>query len=71
MCMYTFLNVRITKSMADELAAHRKRTMVPTSAFVRRAIDELLHPTGSDAMFEAAFEAGEISEEMLNEKHVP
>ena len=39
------LNVRITVEMVQELAAHRKATLIPTAALVRRAIErELARP---------------------------
>ena len=43
----TILNVRIPKSLAEQLAEHKKQTLVPTSAFVRQAIErELEHSDG-------------------------
>jgi len=38
----TMLTLKIEKSLADKLAEHKQRTLVPVSAFVRRAIEEKL-----------------------------
>lgn len=40
--MDTILNVRIPNTLATRLADHKNRTMVPTSAFVRKAIEAAL-----------------------------
>jgi predicted DNA-binding protein len=36
------LNIRIPSSLAERLTERQKNTLVPTSAFVRRAIEEAL-----------------------------
>lgn len=36
------LNIRIPSSLAERLAERQKSTLVPTSAFVRRAIENAL-----------------------------
>jgi predicted DNA-binding protein len=36
--------VRFPKETAEELKAERQRTGCPTSEFIRRAVDEALHP---------------------------
>jgi hypothetical protein len=38
----TILNVRIPNALAARLTEHKQKTLVPTSAFVRRAIEEAL-----------------------------
>jgi predicted DNA-binding protein len=40
--MDMILNVRIPNELAVQLADHKERTLVPTSAFVRRAIERAL-----------------------------
>jgi predicted DNA-binding protein len=40
--MDTILNVRIPNDLAARLADHKQRTLVPTSAFVRQAIERAL-----------------------------
>jgi hypothetical protein len=42
--------VRFTDEQAAALKAERARTLVPTSAFIRRAVEEALNPTGADAL---------------------
>lgn len=42
----TILNVRIPNSLAARLAEHKQETLIPTSAFVRRAIEEALKKEG-------------------------
>ena len=42
--MDIILQVRIPNELAARLAAHKKRTLIPTSAFVRRAIEYALDP---------------------------
>jgi len=42
--------VRFTDEQAAALKAERTRTLVPTSAFIRRAVEEALNPTGADAL---------------------
>jgi hypothetical protein len=36
------LTLKIEKTLADRLAQHKEETLIPTSAFVRRAIEEKL-----------------------------
>jgi len=36
------LILKIEKNLADRLIAHKEQTLIPTSAFVRRAIEEKL-----------------------------
>jgi predicted DNA-binding protein len=40
----TFLSIRIPRSLADQLAEHKKRTGCPTSETVRRALKGYLEP---------------------------
>jgi predicted transcriptional regulator len=48
------LSVQITDELDKALAEHAKRTLIPTSAFVRRAIENALDPkTGVDAQIDA------------------
>jgi hypothetical protein len=42
--------VRFTDEQAAALKAERARTLVPTSAFIRRAVEDALNPTGADAL---------------------
>jgi len=40
--MAKVITVRFTQEQATALADHKARTLVPTEAFIRRAVDEAL-----------------------------
>jgi hypothetical protein len=44
------INIQFTNEQAAALKAERTRALVPTSAFIRRAVEEALNPTGADAL---------------------
>jgi len=52
--------IRITDAQFEALKAERVRTLVPTSAFIRKAIEDALNPTGHELHIRAAVARGEL-----------